>query len=251
MVENNAYRWHESFSGNWDLYKTAVQNPKTIHVYDIDGILAYSARSVFDDFIRKTGVYVHPAEIDEFDFLTKIAKSHGVNGSQLAQANDGWYDPEILLKAPRYFYIRPVVQQSLRLAGPERNFVLTARKSSLKESTLKWFDRELPEMPPQNIIIRENGGTKSIPFKVENLTRLSKLAPWVIYTEDALDYVKAALAAGIPNLLVVNIPQGKIWPSFRHDNLILLNRYTVKSQAMYPFHDTISRAAQKINVAQS
>jgi hypothetical protein len=243
MVENGPYNWQESFSGNWDLYKTAIQNPKTIHVYDIDGILAYSAKVVFEDFTNKTGIYVHPADIDKFNFLRSVAKNHGLNGSDLASANDGWYDPEILLKAPRYLYIKSVVQRSLSLVGAERNFVLTARNPELKQATLEWFDREFPEIRPDNIIIRDTKTIDAIPFKIEKLNNFSKLAPWVVYTEDALQFVEAALAADISNLVVVNIPQGTIWPGFRHNNLLLLKRFTVKNQAMYPFHDTITRAA--------
>lgn len=243
MVEN-PYVWSELFGGNWSLFKEAVINPKTIFVYDIDGILANSAKIVFADFVKKTGIYASPLEINEWNFLSSLAKKLGLTTEQILHADDGWYDPELLLAAETYLYIKPVVQRTTSLVGPDNNFVLTSRNFRLRDSTNKWVGRKFPEILEQNILMRDSDLIGATEFKVDNLDRLSKVGPWVVFIDDALDFVDASLKAKIPNLVVVNIPMGKYWPNFRHDQLILINRYPKRIQAMYPFMDAVFMATK-------
>ncbi len=57
------------YYGNWDLFMSAVGNPENIFVYDVDGILLDSSKPVFSDFERKTGLSVHPTQIDRWGYL--------------------------------------------------------------------------------------------------------------------------------------------------------------------------------------
>ena len=116
----------------------------------------------------------------------------------------------------------------LEIRGPD------AQVDGLRQS----LSEEFPEIKPENILIRENGGTDlvdSAKFKVDRLRELSKKAPWVVFVDDSTDFVHAVLTDGIQNCLVINVPQGKIIPGFKHERLVVINRYPEKYQAMYPF----------------
>lgn len=165
------------------------------------------------------------------------------------QYEDDWYAKKPLSDAPRYLYIKPVVQKTISLYGPENNFVLTSRNPGLTEMTHEWFKREKLEILESNILMRKNGGivcqTETAKFKVSELKRLSKMAPWVVFIDDSVDFIKAVAESDIYNCLMVNIPLGKIRPDFNHKHLIIMNRYPTGLQAMYPLMDAIDRAIAK------
>lgn len=225
----------DSFSGNWEIFCEAVKNPKTIFVYDIDGILINSTKDVFEDFTRKTGVYAHPAELDRFNYLTYLARLANLPEGLVATAEDGWYDPKILRVSKKYFYIKPVVDKTLSFYGPDRNFVLTSRNPGLKDATLVSIREQFPEFNEGNILITKDDEADRAVFKARNLKVLAKNAPWVVFVDDSVDFVKAALGNGTQNCVVVNIPMGKITPDFEHERLMQIKRFPVVLQAMYPF----------------
>lgn len=249
MVEKSPstdlYNWQKLFYGNWALFKDAASNPKTIFVYDIDGILANSAKKVFQNFSTKTGINVNPANLTSWNYLTEMAVKANLSQQAIKTAEADWYDVDVLLSAQRYLHIKPAVLKTMSLVGPENNYVLTSRNPNFKDSTLNWLHRELPVFKAENVLIRGDKSTDSVTFKTENLIRLSARAPWVVFIDDALSYVKGALEAKLPNLVVVNIPQGLEMPDFKHNNLIVIKRYPERLQAMYPLYDAISRASRK------
>lgn len=233
------------FFGNWKIFCEAIKNPETLFVYDIDGILIDSARTVFNDFIQKTGVFADPAEVDRFDYLTHLARLKNLSDEQIATADDGWYDPKVLMAARKYLYIKPVVDKTINLYGPAHNFVLTSRNPDLTEATLYSMRTQFPEIIAENILIRSDHGDTKI-FKAENLKILAKTAPWVVFVDDSTDFAKAALGNGTKNCIVVNIPQGKMVPGFEHERLVYLKRFPVRLQAMWPFMRTVQIALGEI-----
>jgi hypothetical protein len=242
-MERQPYNLSELFIGNEKLFQEVLQNPKTIFVYDIDGIISNSPKIVLKNFREKNGINVSAAEIDGWNYLTNVAKKSGLDEETVKNAEKDWYDADVLLKSQRYLYIKPVIQMTMRHYGPERNFVLTSRNFTLDDSTFNWFKREAPEIRLENILIRKKGDTRSAEvFKVENLKYLAERAPHVVFVDDSIDFVKAVLDDGIKNCLVINIPQGKIMPDFAHERLIIIKRFPDKLQAMYPFFDAVRRA---------
>jgi hypothetical protein len=244
-MERKSYIWSELFIGNEKLFQEVLRNSETIFVYDIDGIVTNSAKKVYKIWTEKTGILAEPAEIDRWDYLTKLAGEAGLSKYVIEHAEDDWFKPEVLQAAQINLYIRPVIEKTIRYYGPDRNFVLTSRNPSLRESTINYFAKEFPRIKSENILIRENGGidlVNSAKFKVEKLQDLAKKAPWVVFVDDAIDFVKAVLNDGIKNCLVVNIPQGKVMPDFQHERLIVIKRFPDKIQAMYPFLDAVGRA---------
>lgn len=249
MVEKSnstdLYNWQKLFYGNWNLFKDAVSNPATIFVYDIDGILANSAKKVFKNFSIKTGINVSPELATGWDYLTEIATKEKLSPEVIAAAESDWYDPDVLRASQRFLHIKPTVLRTIDIAGRDNNYVLTSRNPGLKDSTFDWLNRELPVFKAENVLIREDKSIDSVAFKTQNLSRLSSLAPWVVFIDDAMSYIKGALEAKLPNLVVINIPQGLEMPDFTHDNLIVIKRYPERLQAMYPLYDAITRASSK------
>ena len=246
-MERKPYIWSELFLGNEELFQEVLRNPETIFVYDIDGIIANSPKVVLKNFADKHGIKVSAAEIDGWDYLTNVAKRSGLDADAVKNAEKDWYDASVLLKAPKYLYIKPVIQMTMRYYGSERNFVLTSRNYTLDESSYDWFKREEPELRNENILIRKEGDSRSAEaFKVDNLKRLAKLAPYVVFVDDSIDFVKAVLDDGIKNCLVVNIPQGKVMPDFQHKRLIVIKRFPNEIQAMHPFMHAVERAIGSI-----
>ncbi len=137
------YNPWESFEGNWDLFKEAVNNKNTIYMYDGDGIIIDSPSTVFNDFNLKTGLVAKPMEIESWNHLTEVAEKSGLNEELVKSAEQGWYDSEILRSSHRYLYIRPVIKKTLKLSGPDNNFILTSRKPDLKTATEEWMSLKL------------------------------------------------------------------------------------------------------------
>ena len=246
MKENTPYRLDDNFYGNKELFKTVFQNPETIVVYDIDGILADTPKIVLKNFSNKHGINVNPEEIDNWTYLSDVSIRNNLDKDSIKHAEDDWYAKGPLYEAPRYLYIKPVVQKTISLYGQENNFVLTSRNPSLAEMTHKWFEREKLGILESNILMRKSGGivnhAETAEYKVGQLKELSKIAPWVVFIDDSVAFIKAVVDSDIKNCLMVNIPLGIIRPNFSHERLIVINRYPVRIQAMYPLMDAINRA---------
>ncbi|MGA3292148.1 MAG: hypothetical protein ABSC49_03340 [Candidatus Microgenomates bacterium] len=243
-MERCPYRLENLFTGDKELFENVLQNRQTVFVYDIDGILANSAKAVFENFTEKTGIYASPVELDERGYLTRLATKSGLDEESIKHAEDGWYKQDILLSAHRYLYIKPLVEKTIRYYGPERNFVLTSRNPGLKDCTVnKWFPRELPKLfRTENILIRDDSNAKidGVLFKTDSLARLAAKAPWIVFIDDDIRFVKSALE-NITNSLVINVLQGKTKSDFRHKRLVEIKRFPDELQAMYPLLNAIEK----------
>jgi len=235
LPENLSFNWSEHFIGNWDLFQKVLKNPETIFVYDMDGILEYTAERVLEKFSDENGIHADPAEINGWNYLSKLAKEAGMSEEKIKHADDYWYDPQLLLTVRRNLYIKPVVMKTVNYFGAKRNYVLTSRNPEFKDVTLERLTHEFSELLTKNIMIRKNKKKDPTKFKSQSLRRLAKRAPWVVFVDDATDFIKSALDSNIDNLIAVNIPQGKVMPDFSHERLIIIKRYPVEYQAMLPF----------------
>lgn len=172
--------------------------------------------------------------------------ANNLDEEAIKHAEDDWYAEKPLYEAPRYLYIKPVVQKTISLYGKENNFVLTSRNPGLTQMTHEWFRREKLEFLESNILMRKDGGivsqVETAKFKVSRLKELSKISPWVVFIDDSTNFIKAVADSDIGNCLMINIPLGKIRPDFNHKHLIVMNRYPVGLQAMYTLMDAIDRA---------
>lgn len=230
------------YCGDWNMFLSAINNPDTIYIFDADGILIDSPKKVFSDFSEKTGIQVDPTQIDRFEVLTHIAIKEGLAQSLIDTAEDGWYDSKILGGSPRYFFSKPILNLTMRLVGPERNYVLTSRLPNLEDSTQKWLRKEHPLLPAENLLIRTSGTESETVFKVGQIGKLSEKAPYVIYFEDSIKFVKAVLEDGPLNCVVVNIPLGQIRPDLEHERLFVVGRYLYDCQGMYPIYRLLKEA---------
>jgi hypothetical protein len=216
-------------------------------MYDLDGVLADSADSVFRDFENENQIRVYPYKIDSWEYLTYIAKTSNLSDSQISNAESGWYDPEILGRAKRYSYTRPLVSLTMKLAGVDNNFVLTSRNSNIpmmKDKTNSWINKHFGKFPDENRLIWDpNSGMKASEFKAEEIKKRAKMFDWVVFMDDSGRYTKAALNVGCENILAINIPLGVIKPSFDHERLIVVGRYPEESQSMYPLYWAFKKAA--------
>jgi hypothetical protein len=240
--ENFSFNWCEYFIGDWDLFQKILQNPETIFVYDMDGILEYTAEKVLKKFSDENGIPTNPAEINGWGYLTSLAKTVGLSRERVKHAEDYWYDPQLLLTVRRNLYIKPVVIKTVDHFGAKRNYVLTSRDPKFKDVTLDRLTHEFPEIPTENIMIRDDKNMDPAEFKSGCLWWLAKTAPWVVFVDDATDFIKSALDSNIDNLITVNIPQGKVMPDFSHGHLFIIKRYPVEYQAMLPFMYAVFKA---------
>ena len=243
MAERMPYKFTELFSGDWKLFQKVLQNPNTVFVYDNDGIFSDTSKLVHKRFSDKYGVVVKTSDIDSWTYLISVAKNLGLPEEDIKHVENDFYDPDVLGVAQSVLYIKPVMKKTMAFYGPERNYILTSRNPNLKDSTLSWFERKFPEFLPENILIRDVGSKASgEDFKIEKIKGLASKAPWVVFIDDALTFVKSTLDANIENCLVVNIPQGKVYPDFRHERLFVIKRFPDSIQALYPLMDAIERA---------
>lgn len=243
MKEYAPYRFNELFSGNWKLFQEALKNPQTIFVYDNDGIISNTAKLVYERFNQANGTSAQLSEITSWNYLAEYAKSQNLSPEVIKHAEDDFYNPSVLRQAERLLYIKPVIKKTIDIYGASNNYILTSRNPELWYVTRKWFKEKFPEILPKNILIRKDGDkTNGEDFKVQNLSKLASKTPWIVFIDDASQFVNAVLKAQISNCLVVNIPQGKIMPETTNEHLFVIKRYPDSIQAMYPLMDAIDRA---------
>lgn len=243
MHEQSPYRFSEMFTGNWGLFQKALQNPETIFVYDNDGIFSDTSKEVYKRFSKKYETPVKTTEIESWTHLTQVARNMGFGENDIKHADDDFYNPEVLEKSQSVLYIKPIIQKTVTYYGAKNNYILTSRNPEFKDVTMDWFKRKFPQIMPENILIRDGkSDITAEEFKITNLRNLASKAPWLVFVDDGLSFVKATVDADIQNCLVVNIPQGKIWPDFSHERLFIIKRYPDEIQALYPFMDAVNKA---------
>ncbi len=245
MKEFAPYRLDSLFSGDRILFNEVFGNPLSVVCYDGDGILLNSPKVVLENFTCKTGINTHQKDIDDWNYLAILAKKNGYSTESANNLQSGWYDPELLKKAGRYLYMRPVVQETVKRFGRERNFVLTARMPELMDSTRYSLRKNYSDIPVENLLIRDetNVGVESSIFKSQKLREKAELSPWVILIDDTSENIQAAIEAKIDNLLLIYVPLGRISVDFKHPQVVTIKRFPEESQSMYPLMDAIGKVS--------
>lgn len=241
-LRREPYNFAENFSGNWDLFQRVLKNRETIFVYDNDGIISNTSKEVFKKFNEKYKINVDPADITEWNYLTRAAEATGLDEDAIKHAEDGFYDPAVLANTSAVYGIRRVISRTLSYYGPKRNYILTSRNPEFKDVTEAWFKRKFPEFLSENIIIRDSKNISGEEFKVQKLQQLALKAPWLVFIDDGQQFIKSVLEADIGNCLVINIPVGRIEPKFTHERFFVFKRYPKDLQAVYPLNDAINIA---------
>jgi hypothetical protein len=243
IMEKERFNFEEKFFGDWNLFEKVVANPETIFIFDTDGILANSPKVVFKMFNEKYGVHADPAEMDRQYYLTYLANELNLGKDAVEHAEDNWYKPEVLLRAQRYLWAKPIILKVINGHGYDGCKILTSRNPSFKKITLNWYSREIPEIRHENILIRnEKFDGHSAEFKVQSVESLAKKAPWVVFIDDFDKFCHSVLDADVKNCLVIYAPWGKIVPRPNHERLVVVGRHPQSLQAMYPLYDAINRA---------
>lgn len=243
IERRDLFSFEEKFVGDWELFREAINNPEVYYIYDADGVLVYSAERVFESFEKRYGIKVSPKDINAWNYLTNVAAEKGLSDESVTDAEKDWYNSSVLESSRRYLHAKPLVNLTVKLAGKEKNLVLTSREPYLAEGTYRWFDRNFPMLLRNNILIRnsdsEISGTR---FKVNSVRERAGQADWVVFMDDSTKYIKAVLDAGIPNCLAILIPQGVVKPEFSHDHLITVGRFPEEMQGMYPLYSAFKKA---------
>ncbi|OGM21589.1 hypothetical protein A2771_01225 [Candidatus Woesebacteria bacterium RIFCSPHIGHO2_01_FULL_38_26b] len=242
-MERLNHKDFEKFQGDWNLFTKVLNTKNIIFLYDLDGILAYSAEKVLGNFRDRTGIDVRPYKIDSWEYLKRVAIENKLTQQIIDTSEDDWYNSGVMELARRYLYARPLVKLTVSKYGAERNFALTSRPSSFKESSKRWLIKEIPKFPVKNLLIREEESSyNGSEFKIEKIKDFSPLVDWIVFIDDSTDYVRGVLESGIDNCLAINVPQGVIKPDFNHEHLIVIGRHPGQMQSMYPLYKYIDIA---------
>lgn len=247
-MQRERLKLQDYFVGDWNLFVKVVNNPKTIYMYDADGIIINSSRDAVYNFNKKHGFDLHSADIDKWLYLTEVAKKNNLGEEAIRTAEDDYYNPDVLEGSGRYFYIKPLIGMTMLLCGADNNYVLTSREPYLTQVTNKWFGQNVSEFLQENILIREDADIKPTDFKVSEIKECAKRTPWVVFIDDSAKYVDAVLDSNIENCLVINVPLGKIKQSRVHERLIVIDRYPQECQGMYLLYKAFEKAIQENNL---
>ena len=228
---------------NIDKFKDVFCSEKLRFVWDIDGILIDTPKSVLD-LANKKYNFIKPAnpwETDEFDFLTKLGRISGFNDKVLESMEADWYKSFPMYKASPYEGIPEALEMAIDRAGPENNFVLTSRKPKLERATNLLIAREFPRIPCKNILIRKNLNLSGKEFKMKGLKSLSDFDGVTILLDDVDEYIKAATEIHLDNLYMIAVPVGKLPITVEDPHLLVLERYPLESQGMLPLKNMLQR----------
>lgn len=234
----------ELYKGNLELFRKVVQSENVTYLYDADGLLVDSARSVFRDFRQRTGIQVFPKDIDRWDMLTETARKNSLPESLISTAENAWFDPDTLENSPLYLYAKPTLLETMHKVGKEKNFILTSRKPYLRTATENWMRKWVPELPLGQLLIRSDDQVKETVFKAGQVAKYAEISDWVVFLDDSTKYVKAVLDSGIKNCFVINVPMGKTEVDFNHENLLVVGRHPEDLQAMYPLYTLFRKSFQ-------
>ncbi|MFH1863682.1 MAG: hypothetical protein ABIJ85_02070 [bacterium] len=241
-MEREPYRLKDFvFSGSTETLENILKSNDVLFLIDADGIIINSPKKILGNFENKYGIKVHPSTIDRWDILSEIAKINGLPEDVVATANDEWFQPEPLLASQPYLHIRPLLKRLINRYGLENNYILTSRNPGLRDCTVEWFNRHFPELS-NNILIRKDVSLDGGDFKVEEITKRARDHKWVVFIDDALNFAKQVVESNIENVFVINVPLGVTRPDFEGKNLLVLGRYPMGLQSMYPLYHLFDRS---------
>lgn len=213
-------------------------------VEDSDGVGINSPKNVHQICENETGVELRPYKTDRWNYISYTLVNNGKSTSEANKYEGLWYSSSVLRKSEPYLFMRPLVRTLIKHLGRERQYVLTARRPDLKEATIESYKCHYPEIPSENILIRDNDLLDSEKFKKDEI---AKLMP-CIFIEDTFANLKPILNdPSFAKCLCIHIPLGVIKPEFHHERLIVVKRFPFKEQGMYPLFKLFERSFNNNN----
>lgn len=244
-MERESYRLKDFvFSGSTETLENILKSNDVLFLIDADGIIINSPKKILGNFENKYGIKIDPAKIDRWDILIETAKINKFPKDVVATVNDEWFQPEPLLASQPYLYIRPLLIRLINRYGLENNYILTSRNPDLENCTTEWFNRHFLELS-NNILIRKDVILDGGNFKVEEITKRARDHEWVVFIDDSLNFTKQVVESNIENVFVINVPLGVARPDFESKNLLVMGRYPIGLQAMYPLYNLFDRILSK------
>lgn len=234
-------------SGNLYLLDAFLRNENTEIIFDSDGVKINSPKKVLGIYNSKNNHVLRQHEIDCWDFMTQQGMLHGLSYDEANKFEELWYKPEVLGDSEPYLFMRPLIRMLARRRDPNKTFVLTARKPHLKEATIESYKCHFPQIPEENILIRENELMGSEAFKK---VEIKKRMP-CIFVEDSFANLEPILNdPAFANCLCVHVPLGLVKPNFHHERLIVLKRFPLIEQGMRPLYEMFKGSFDRIDAGK-
>lgn len=208
-------------------------------VLDIDGIGLDLPTPVINDFNQKTGLSLHPKNIDHIDYLKNIAdQTENLPEDILRNPQGGWYNHQVVRQAQQYIYSKSFTNKILKEFGSDNVFVITARSKEITEWTKDVYARLYPGIKRENIISNSN--------KAPEINKHAEGRP-CLFVDDYLKTIIDVLNR-VRWSLCLHVPLGIMPSDYDHGRLITVARYPVESQGMVPAYNLIKECSP--NVAQ-
>lgn len=163
---------------------------------DVDGVVAFTKKSVTDVFNKEFGTNHKPEEIRSWFTVADWAEKLGMGKREaMAINNKYWYEPEVLFAAPlipgAFEFTATLSHDGINLPFiTSRPFFLNGRKvPGMKESTIEWFKQNLPHVKENQIYMQEVDEMGGEIFKVFTVQCLGR----GIFFEDVPSHAKLIL----------------------------------------------------------
>lgn len=136
---------------------------------DLDGVMVMAMVTALDWVNKRYGTNYVLQQINSWGALeNSLQKDFGISKEEAFAV---WLEPKVLLEAPPVSgSIRAI--QALTMRGADITFV-TARRSMLREVTLAWVERHMPNIKPQQVLMQPEPDRRGTPFKIETVKRLN------------------------------------------------------------------------------
>lgn len=198
ILEKEKY-FLKSFENRFDFLFNLI-NSKDKKSFDADQVLIDSATPVLKEFNRILGTSYKPKDIYGWDSLKDWAIQKGYPEEEAKDFNFKlWTDPYLL----NFSKPLPGSLEIYRKFLEKSNYpipIITVRNHNLREVTIDWFKKYLPEVSESLIIMRENDKIKGNDFKEEKLRQFK--IKW--HFDDSLD-IKDIIINKLPDTNVVYI----------------------------------------------
>lgn len=181
-------------------------------IVDHDGVMADTRTLAIAEINETLGTDYTVSDINGWHWVSEIAQKYGMKLNEAHALEDKvWYDPDFLIQAKplagAYEFMKWFYERSLKVP------VATSRNPELRNSTMSWYEENMPFVDRNMIFIRRNYEFTGEIFKVFTVGRVTDPA---IHFEDSveqarliLDYTNVKVAL-LSNSCVLNHRDGLI-----------------------------------------
>lgn len=198
ILEKEKY-FYKGFENRFDFLFDLIKPTDKIS-FDADQVLIDSATPVLTEFNKRYNTNFRPKDINDWYFLEKRLKEKGVSDKEAERLNLAiWTDPELMDVSKPLPGSIELYREFLKRSDHQIP-IITVRNHKLRDVTLQWFKRYLPEVPESWILMRKNKNIKGNDFKEEKLRELK--INW--HFDDSSD-IKDLILQKLPSTNVVYI----------------------------------------------